>query len=434
MKKHLLRWISVLLALMIGLCAAAAETSGEEEDPVFLRVGAYEYPLSLAKYSLASVQEMAGMGLIASEDIAGDRDAMIDDVTARMIRIGVLENKLTEDGLHSLTEEENARISAYTRETYQNIWESFQEQLKESGYEADEREIMEWLRQDLGFTMDVVYAEAMAQVWIERSLDAYCGDVTISPAEVLDYLEKNYITPDREAYENNIPRYEEEILIGGNESFYTPEGYRIIRQIQLGFPEEIVRQTSEMMQDFETLSGEMTELREQMADAVIAGEDPSALREAYLEKQARNEALETKIKETRAKAPDLLSETLDKIGERLRNGEAFSDLEKEFSTAEEEGELYFHPASERWAPAFRDAAAALGKPGDVSAPVVTDRGVHLIQYVRDVEGGVHQLTEEEQTALETAAYRAKQMEALMPLIEEWSRKYETEIHPELLGD
>ena len=248
MKKTLLRIMAALLTLMIGIGAAAAEKT-EEEDPVVVRVGVYEYPLSLAKYALSSAQELAGMGILLSGgsagDGSGDREKLIESVIDRIVRIGVLENKLTEDGLHSLTEEENAKVNSYTRETYQSIWEGFQQQLKANGYEADEQKIMEWLRKDLGFTMDVVYKEALAQVWIDRGLEAYCGDVTITPAEVYDYLMKNYVEPDREAYENNIPRYEEEILTAGNESFYTPEGYRIIRQIQLDFPEEIVRKWKE---------------------------------------------------------------------------------------------------------------------------------------------------------------------------------------------
>ena len=222
MKKTLLRIMAALLTLMIGIGAAAAEKT-EEEDPVVVRVGVYEYPLSLAKYALSSAQELAGMGILLSGgsagDGSGDREKLIESVIDRIVRIGVLENKLTEDGLHSLTEEENAKVNSYTRETYQSIWEGFQQQLKANGYEADEQKIMEWLRKDLGFTMDVVYKEALAQVWIDRGLEAYCGNVTITPAEVYDYLMKNYVEPDREAYENNIPRYEEEILTAGNESF-----------------------------------------------------------------------------------------------------------------------------------------------------------------------------------------------------------------------
>ena len=48
--------------------------------------------------------------------------------------------------------------------------------------------------------------------------------------------------PDREAYENDIPRYEREILNAGNEAFFTPAGYRIIRQILLPYPQSVVNE------------------------------------------------------------------------------------------------------------------------------------------------------------------------------------------------
>lgn len=55
----------------------------------------------------------------------------------------------------------------------------------------------------------------------------------------------------------------------------------------------------------------------------------------------------------------------------------------------------FHPQSENWAEAFRAASAALEQPGDVSGPLLTTAGVHIIKYMGDEPGGAHVLTEEE---------------------------------------
>lgn len=59
----------------------------------------------------------------------------------------------------------------------------------------------------------------------------------------------------------------------------------------------------------------------------------------------------------------------------------------------------FHPQSENWAEAFRAASAALEQPGDVSGPLLTTAGVHIIKYMGDEPGGAHVLTEEENAAL-----------------------------------
>ena len=61
-------------------------------------------------------------------------------------------------------------------------------------------------------------------------------------------------------------------------------------------------------------------------------------------------------------------------------------------------------------PCFVDDA--LEQPGDVSGPVLTTAGVHIIKYLGDEPGGAHVLTEEENAALENSALEAAQLEKL----------------------
>ena len=77
-------------------------------------------------------------------------------------------------------------------------------------------------------------------------------------------------------------------------------------------------------------------------------------------------------------------------------------------------------------------AAALVKPGDISAPVVTEQGVHIICYVGDAPAGAHVLTEDEKQLLNAAALRYYQLEKLNGLVDAWQAEYEIETHPELL--
>ena len=84
----------------------------------------------------------------------------------------------------------------------------------------------------------------------------------------------------------------------------------------------------------------------------------------------------------------------------------------------------FHPQSENWAEAFRAAAAALEQPGDVSGPLLTTAGVHIIKYMSDEPGGAHVLTEEENAALENSALEATQLEKLESLMQAWRSDYE----------
>lgn len=92
----------------------------------------------------------------------------------------------------------------------------------------------------------------------------------------------------------------------------------------------------------------------------------------------------------------------------------------------------FHPDSPNWPESFSEAAKALEKPGDISEPVYTDQGVHILYYVGDVPAGDHVLTNDERQLLNAAALRYYQLEKLNGLIEGWEADYEIETHPELL--
>ena len=89
-------------------------------------------------------------------------------------------------------------------------------------------------------------------------------------------------------------------------------------------------------------------------------------------------------------------ETLASIQKRLAQGEAFADLAREFSedekTAPSGGEL---PAFGRdeMVPAFETAAFALEEPGQISPPVTTTYGTHLIQLQERIPGRLRSFEE-----------------------------------------
>ena len=128
---------------------------------------------------------------------------------------------------------------------------------------------------------------------------------------------------------------------------------------------------------------------------------------------------------------------MDEIKEQYAAGIDFKSLVNRYSTDKTErnisGDGYlFHPDSQQWPEDFKAAAAALVKPGDISDPVVTEQGVHIICYVGDAPAGAHVLTEDEKQLLNAAALRYYQLEKLNGLVDAWQAEYEIETHPELL--
>ena len=425
MKKLLL---SMLLFCLLLPVAAFAET----EDPVIVKVGKVSYPLSLAQYSYQSNLDM--LAYQGYELTAAEKEELKRQTIEHLVDLALIENKLMEKGKNDLTEAEDSLLRSYAGNLYETLWQGFRQRVKDEGYEATEAQITQWLTEQ-GYSLDMLYREALTNVRYSRIIEIYCPDVAITSGEVEAYLQETFVGPDREAYENDIPRYEREILNTGNEAFFTPAGYRVIRQILLPYPQSVVDEINALQPAIEAGAAALENAYRAVADAAIAGEDIEAIRAEY---QAQAEAyaeLLGKMVELEQSALPLLKETTDEIASRYAAGESFDSLINIYGTeaGEDAGaELLFHPDSESWAGAFRQHVAALEKPGDITEPFVTNLGVHIVLYQADVPSGVHELTEEEQTALEASALEAKQMEILSGFLAEWREQYRIETHPELL--
>lgn len=92
----------------------------------------------------------------------------------------------------------------------------------------------------------------------------------------------------------------------------------------------------------------------------------------------------------------------------------------------------FHPDSSTWPEAFKEAAQKLEKPGDISKPVYSETGVHILCYEGEAPAGDHVLTDEEREQLNASALQYYQNERLLELCAQWKDDYDIETHPELL--
>ena len=78
-----------------------------------------------------------------------------------------------------------------------------------------------------------------------------------------------------------------------------------------------------------------------------------------------------------------------------------------------------HNESILWDPAFKNAAMALEKIGDVSEPVVGQYGVHILHYLRDIPGGAAELTEEMKEEFRATIMEEVQVETLNSTVDQW---------------
>ena len=186
-----------------------------------------------------------------------------------------------------------------------------------------------------------------------------------------DYYEQQYVSVYRARYEDDIPLFEQEVLLSGGQTYYIPEGYRRIKHIVMALPD---------------------------ADAASA--------------------------------------QIAAIYQALDAGESFESQMQRYSydtsVPPEDAGYLLHADSQLWDEAFLSTALALEKPGDVSEPVVTSAGVHIILYAADEPAGPLALTDEQHDLLTQAALTDKQTRRLEELVSQWREAYDIETHPEWL--
>ena len=387
-------WISLLCCLLM-LCCVGCGAMAEPTDAA-VRVGDVVYDLQTVQDTLTAsriLYETAGVSLNDAQ-----KQQLTDSVLEHFVGLGVLENLLREAGQAEIDGQTQRLLDEQAQQTYEAAWQQMSAAIREEAPEVSDEQINAFLL-DMGCTLDAYRQELEQSLKNQRLLDLYCGGIALDDGEALEYYERQYVSVCRERYEGNIPLFEQEVLMSGGISYYIPEGYRRIKHIVMALPEDIAKSISAL----------------RSGSSAIAQDEWQALQEAACE------AMKPKT---------------DAIYQALAEGESFESQMKLYSydtgVAPEDPGYLIHADSELWEDGFLKAAMALEHPGDVSEPVVSSAGIHIILYAGDEPAGPLALTQEQQELLEQAALTDKQTQALEALVSQHRGDYEIETHPEWL--
>ena len=387
-------WTSLLCCLLM-LCCAACGAMAEQTDAV-VRVGDVVYDLQTVQSALTSsrlLYETAGVSLNDEQ-----KQQLVNSVLEHFIGLGVLENLLREAGQAELDDQTQRMLDEQARQTYEAARQQVAEGIRGDSPDVTDEQIDAFLT-DMGCTLEAYREELELSLKNQRLLNLYCGEVDLDDGEALAYYEQNYVSVCRERYEGNIPLFEQEVLVGGGVSYYVPEGYRRIKHIVMALPEDIAERLSALQSGSPSIS-------------------PDA-------RQALQNA-----------AAEAMKPKTDAIYQALQDGESFESQMALYSydtgVAPEDAGYLIHADSGLWDDGFLKAAMALEHPGDVSEPVVTSAGIHIILYAGDEPAGALALTQEQQALLEQEALADKQTRALEELVSQHRGDYEIETHPEWL--
>ena len=389
MKKQ--AWISLLCCLLMLCCGAIAA-----QPDAAVRVGSVIYDLQTVQSALTAscmLYEASGVSLNDAQ-----KQQLADSVLEHFISLGVRENLLREAGQADLDAQTQLLLDEQARQAYEAAWQQLSAAIREESPDVSDEQIDAFLS-DMGCTQDAYRQEMELALKNQRLLDLYCGEITLSDAEASEYYEQQFVSVCRDRYEGNIPLFEQEVLVDGGISYYIPQGYLRIKHIVMALPEDMADRLSAL----------------QSGAPAISQSEWQALLDA---------------------AGEVMKPKTDAIYQALASGESFESQMKLYSydtgVAPEDAGYLIHADSGLWDDGFLKAAMALEHPGDVSEPVVTAAGIHIILYAGDEPAGPLALTQEQQDLLRQAALTDKQTQALQALASQHRSDYEIETHPEWL--
>lgn len=335
----------------------------------------------------------------------------------------VMDQKLIDLGL-SLTQEERDAAAVTAKEN----WEAtISEGLAYYGVteESTEEERSSTLAkvlaelESMGYTEESYLTDAITYAGYDKIFDYTVQGVSVTDEEVVNYY-NSLVEADKAQYENNAAAYEEAQYMNQmyamygmidyvTEIYYKPAGYRLVTHILLTADEELLNAYADLQAAYEEQQNTLEEGGE-VTDTLITAEEVENARLAILAH---------------------VQPTVDEINQKMADGATFAELIPLYTTdpgMSDEASIAagyeVHKDSTNWVTPFRDQAFTVDNIGDVTAPVVTDYGVHILQYVADVPAGPVALTDEMHASFKASLLAAAQNEAYNAALTQWMNEAE----------
>ena len=407
-KRFLLFFMAAMLIISATSCSLIEKDATVDMQTVVVEVADVEITKgeiqALIPEALASQEYMYSMF-----GMAFDRNdpAMIESTTQTvidtLIEEKVIDKKLSEMKLDTLTEEELATVTETAAATYDSYVSSVKStyfaETELTGEELDKAIEAELVKLQYPTKEETIEIETRNKQ-TEKLRAEIIKDVTVTDEEITaDYDAK--ITLAQDTYKNDPNAF-------GNDSsngtvYYTPEGYRNVKHILRSFTADdsaiitdLNTQITDKTAQLGNVENTLAELGEKVDGedtTITTNRDELTATVATLKEELT--ALETTLSNAKETAIANIMPTVDEIIAKLALPDAdFDALIKEYG---EDPGMTSAPASEVGYPIsaattnmvepFVTGSMALANVGDVSAPVVSDFGIHIIKYVSDVTPG-----------------------------------------------
>ena len=361
------------LALLMGMTAFAAEG----DDPVLFTFNGTEvYQSEVIRRAAAY-----GQAQLISSDTAYD-----EAIEYMIVNQLVPEARAAELGLDQFTDAELAEINAEAAEYYEQQLDAYVEGMGANLSDSEKEGFREELRaywNEMGTTVESAQETHRFNKVKARLLETM--DVEISDEEIAQVYEEQ-VQKDEDFFKDNILAYEYFTEYLNSDVWYVPEGYRGVLQILLYADEALCDAYEDAVSAGEGV--------EEAAQAIIASKQ-SAIDAIYARLDAGEDFVSVMLDYTQDPGMD---------DDRIASG------------------YPVHVKSTVWGKEFATGAFSeeMQQVGDVSQPIASKYGVHILYYLRDIPGGRIAMDERIRESITTYLTNQKRVDILAS----WADDYE----------
>lgn len=360
--KKTLRMLTLVLSLMLTLTGVAAAEALDE--PVLATVDGVPVPIegAFAEYAVyADAYEMYGFG-------EGAIESLREDVARDYVRMFLIYTKADALGLTEALDA--AAVQAEADQLFEETLALYMDYYADP--EATEEENRAYCTEQLkidGYTPEDAYQDAFDRGRM-RALVAHCSEGTVVTDEETRKHYDDTLAAQIESYGKYISNFESD-WEAGRPVYYIPEGVRYVKHILVSLS-----------------SGNQSELYNLELER-------TALENSRDDEGADVEAIDAQIAEINQKIEAIYGVIMPRIEEiqgRIEAGEDFLALMAEYgedpgmqqgSNAYETGYMVWENCSS-WVKPFTEGSMSLKEVGEVTGPVYTSYGIHLIRYESDL--------------------------------------------------
>lgn len=418
-KRGALLLILVLVASMLAACGA--QTPEQIAATVVAEVGGEKITKGEAQpvYDFVSAQTQ----MIAAQygqSVDATNTAYIAEAKAVtlsfMTELMALEQKLASMDM-GLTEAELAEIQATAADEYEKSVTQYVE-----SYSVSDEEARTALN-GMGYSQFALAYMLRSEAVETKVRDIATTDIAIEESEI-EAKYNELVASSETAYAATASEFVNDYL-GGNTVYSRPEGFRFVKNLVIGFPEDIDAQITEKDNEYYALMLEEYNTQNELASETEKTDEEKAALQAKLDGYAAEfERIEAEIEELNKKGFGAIKVQADEIlAEAKAEGADFDALiaahgmDNPPTRAQETG----YPVAagiDSYIQSFIESAMALGSVGDISELVESEYGYHILKYESDVTPGPVSYEELHDT-VEGLVLAEKQDNAVTALKEEW---------------